>query len=122
MLFAGPSDLHGTGVFAGRAFRPGDSIVSNPVLVMPPDEWGALRETLLGGYVFAWGEDGPFAMALGLVSLCNHSYTPNAYYLQHLDEDRIELVAHHRIRRGEEVTINYNGDPDDDSPVWFLSS
>lgn len=23
------------------------------------------------------------------------------------------------VREGEEITINYNSDPDDDPPVWF---
>ena len=59
------------------------------------------------------------AMALGTGSLYNHSFEPNAQYLRLFGEQAIEYVALHDIREGEEITINYNGDPDDDSPVWF---
>ena len=35
------------------------------------------------------------------------------------DLDEIHIVAVRAIGEGEEITINYNGDPMDPSPVWF---
>jgi SET domain-containing protein len=31
----------------------------------------------------------------------------------------IKIIAHQDIRKGQEITINYNGQVDDQSPVWF---
>jgi hypothetical protein len=31
----------------------------------------------------------------------------------------IDIVAYKYIREGQEITINYNGQVDDISPVWF---
>ena len=38
------------------------------------------------------------------------------------EEGLLEIVAHRAIGAGDEICINYNGDPDDDSPVWFERS
>ena len=109
----------GRGVFARRPIRLGAVIERVPLLVLPvgdvmrgPDDW-----TALGSYVFECGE-GSVALALGFGSLYNHSFRPNARYD---DEGRLAKVftALRDISPGEEITVNYNGDPGDRSPVWF---
>ena len=35
------------------------------------------------------------------------------------EEGLVEYVAHTDIEPGDEVCINYNGEPTDDTPVWF---
>ncbi len=67
--------------------------------------------------MYAWGL-GTVALALGYGSLYNHSYEPNARYEASRRRTKI-FVALRKIATGEEITINYNGEPGDRSPVWF---
>jgi hypothetical protein len=100
----------GRGVFARRLIRRGEVIERTPVLMLPA---GAA----LGDYCFEWGE-GTWALALGYGSLYNHSYSPNARY-DDLNSRTKVFTALRDIDAGEEITVNYNGDPEDRSPVWF---
>ncbi len=107
----------GRGVFA-RSFIPeGAEVERVPVLVMPEDEALDPSGTVLANYVFEWGR-GTVALALGFGSIYNHSYSPNARYD---DVGRLTKVytALRDILPGEEITINYNGDENDLSPVGF---
>ena len=73
--------------------------------------------TTLYHYCFEWGKD-TVALALGYGSIYNHSYAPNARYDDIAQRTKI-YSAIQDIQPGEEITINYNGDPDDDSPMEF---
>ncbi len=84
------------------------------MLVVPVAEIAASR---LADYAFSWGR-GTVALALGYGSLYNHSYTPNARY-QDVGRCTKEFVAIRDIAAGEEITVNYNGEPDDRSAVGF---
>ena len=57
-------------------------------------------------------------MALGYGSLYNHSYQPNARYDDGRGQTKI-FMAIRDIALGEEIVVNYNGEPDDKTPVWF---
>jgi SET domain-containing protein len=108
----------GRGVFARRAIREGDVIERVPVLVLPEEVVEGLSgEPAHWQYFFEWGR-GTVALALGYGSLYNHSFRPNARYR---DESRRTKVffALREILPGEEITVNYNGDPRDQSPVDF---
>jgi SET domain-containing protein len=49
----------------------------------------------------------------------NHSFEPNVVY----QKDPVRMVIRFRairaVVKGEELLINYNGDPDDKTPVRF---
>jgi SET domain-containing protein len=108
----------GRGVFARRPIRKGEVIERVPVLVLDEADYEqGMDGTLLAGYVFAWGE-GQIALALGYGSLYNHSYKPNSRY-QDVAPRTKQFVALRDIRRGEEVTVNYNGSPGSRAKVWF---
>lgn len=110
----------GRGCFATRTFLAGEIIETAPVLVIPKAEWKHISRTIVFHYAFAWGEDNQdAALALGHASLCNHSYSPNANYEKCYDSQVIEVVALRTIKKGEEILVNYNGDPTDKTPVWF---
>src|SRR5947209_5108453 len=108
----------GRGVFARRAIAEGEVIERVPVLVLSLDEikkgdaW-----TGLAGYCFLWGE-GTVALALGYGSLYNHSFRPNARYDDVAPLTK-EFTAVRDIESGEEITVNYNGEPESRSAVWF---
>jgi uncharacterized protein len=108
----------GLGVFARRPIRAGEVIERVPVIVLPAreieDDSGA---TTLAGYCFVWAR-GKVAVALGYGSLYNHSYRPNARYEDRGRRTKL-FTALRDIAAGEEITINYNGEPRDRSPVGF---
>jgi uncharacterized protein len=108
----------GRGVFARQAIAEGTIIERVPVLLAPLEQMNdSISCSLLGRYCFLRNRS-TVALALGYGSLYNHSYTPNARY----DEEagsRMVFTAIRAISRGEEITINYNGDPEDKSPVGF---
>lgn len=110
----------GRGVAACRAFRAGDLIERAPCIVISPEEWAHIEPTRLYDYAFAWGPDGDMAAwGMGFASLYNHSYRPNARYVRREEERELDFIAIRDIGPGEEITVNYNCDPDDASPVWF---
>lgn len=74
---------------------------------------------MLNSYYFAWGkEQKRAALALGLGSIYNHSYTPNAIYILREDQQVMEFIAIRKILANDEITINYNGSPNDQSRLW----
>jgi SET domain-containing protein len=116
----GHCGARGRGVFARRRIGVGEVIERAPVIVVPGDQWDRVEPTVFFDYTFTWGPEGDdAAIALGNGSLYNHSYTPNARYVRRLADRTLEVVALRDIEPGEEVTFNYNGDPDDRSPLWF---
>ena len=119
-IFVAPSDLHGLGVFAGRDIEAGEIIEICPVLLFPKSQLQYVRQTILDDYYFDWGEDGEwYALCLGYGSLYNHSYSPNAEYGMDFENKTIDFYCVRNVRAGFEIFINYNGDVDNQSKVWF---
>ncbi|MEA5551167.1 SET domain-containing protein [Anabaena cylindrica UHCC 0172] len=118
MLVLRDTDSKGRGIFAQKSFAKGEVIEKAAVIVIPKQQVKLIVKTVLLNYYFGWhGESG--AIALGFASLFNHSYHPNALYIKNFSKNVIEFIAHKDIRAGEEITVNYNGQVDDLSPVWF---
>jgi uncharacterized protein len=110
----------GRGVRAGRTFARGEVIDSPPVVVLSAREWQLVEQTILGQFAFGWDDaKGSVAIALGAGSFLNHSYAPNVASDKDVRGRRIVFSAVRDIARGEELTINYNGDLDSREPVGF---
>ena len=110
----------GRGVFALQKFELGDVIDVSPVIPIVGKEWEHIEKTILNNYCYGWGEEGQdAAVALGFGSLYNHSYRPNCLYTKKVSQGVIEYTALRMIQPGEEITINYNGSPERQDPVWF---
>ena len=118
MPIIGSTKRKGRGVFAEKNYETGDVIEACPVIVMSEDDFVKIQDTILYGYIFGWGKD-ECALALGYGSLYNHSYTPNARYYHFHKKQMMEYIALRPIKKGEEICINYNGDPEDKSPLHF---
>lgn len=119
-LLVKPSGPRDRGIYANRRFRKGEPIEDVPVIVIPDEEWEHVAATVLYHYAFCFGEESEHvAIALGYGSLYNHSYAPNAACDTYWQDRRMRFVALRDIRKGEEITINYHGDPDSDEPLWF---
>jgi SET domain-containing protein len=111
------TEKYGRGIYATRDIKKGEVLEEAPVIVSPKTEKEHLKKTIIRDYFFRW--DGHFAIALGYGSIFNHSYTPNARYITNIGNRSIDFYAMADIREGEEITVNYNGDPKDKSPLWF---
>jgi hypothetical protein len=70
-------------------------------------------------YVGAWhnrasyGGSGRAAITLGMSSLLNHSYAPNATFIRQIDDCELELRSSQSISGGDEITIDYQ------MKLWF---
>ncbi|MFX1239139.1 MAG: SET domain-containing protein-lysine N-methyltransferase, partial [Promethearchaeota archaeon] len=82
-----------------------------------------IEDTCIYDYIFSWEDpqhpESLNALAMGICQFVNHSYRPNLCYYYDYDDQTIEFVAIKNIQKGEELTINYNGEIDDKSPMWF---
>lgn len=115
------SILHGNGVFARKQFSAGNVIEIAPVILMDQTDKEFLQSTILFNYYFLLSDKSkPVALGLGYTSLYNHSYNANASYTISLKNASIKIKAFKAISAGDEITLNYNGKPDDTTPVYFL--
>ena len=94
MLYVSNVCGKGRGVFSTKTIERGSVIERCPAIVVPARDLDHLRSTVLNNYYFCWGRDqDQAAIALGLGSIYNHSYTPNALYRVCQEEDIIEIIA-----------------------------
>lgn len=105
----------GRGVFAGQRIKSGTLIEVCPVILFKVLQG---ESHLLEEYAFRWSKT-KVAIALGNGSLYNHSYEPNAEYVQDTKSKCILVYARIDIPKGTEICFNYNGRHDDMSPLWF---
>jgi hypothetical protein len=106
-LYIADSIIHGRGVFCHDDLAVGELVE-------------LLKATILYHYYFVVGNNEyPVAIGLGYSSLYNHASPSNASYHIDLGRKLIEIKTTRAITAGEEITINYNGNPEDISPVSF---
>ena len=113
----------GRGVFT-RDILPANMVIEiAPAIVMSGEERKLLDQTLLHDYIFEWGDDRrQCAMALGYIPIYNHAYQSNCEYEMDFKKEIITVKTVRAIAAGEELFINYNGDWDNESEVWFETS
>jgi SET domain-containing protein len=110
----------GRAVFTTQRIAANTLIESSPVLVMKNDERKLLDRTLLHDYIFEWGVNkDKCCIALGYLSMYNHSYKSNCEYFMNFEEEIIEIKTVRLVEKGDELTINYNGDWNNKKKVWF---
>ena len=119
-LYIASSELGGKGVFTAARIGKGSLIEVSPVLVLPEEDRNLIDATKLHDYYFIWGiKDHRCAIVLGYGSLYNHAYTPNAEYKPDFEGETLDFYALREIDAGEEITVNYSGDPGGKKGVWF---
>ena len=120
ILFIAPTEDIGRGVFTSEDISKGTIIEVSPVIVMSGEDRKLLDQTLLHDYIFEWGDRRESCcMALGYIPLYNHSYKSNCEYEMDFTEQVITIKSVRFIKAGEEIFINYNGDWNNATPVWF---
>ena len=119
-LYIGKSNGMGRGVFTKQIIPANTIIEISPVVVMSAEERILLDQTLLHDYIFEWGKESKqCCMALGYVPVYNHSYKSNCEYEMDFENEIIKIKTIRMVEAGEELFINYNGDWNNDKPVWF---
>lgn len=114
------TETKGRGIFTNAEILKDTVIEVAPVIVMTNEDRVHLDKTLLHDYIFEWGHDtNHCCMALGYIPIYNHSYKSNCIYIMDYDTNSIIIKSIVTIKKNQELTINYNGDFDDDTPVWF---
>lgn len=107
----------GRGVFAAREIAEGEILDEAHVLLLSAEDSERLEATPLGHHYFHWDgeeDDGwQGAVALGIVSLVNHSANANAGVWQDYERQLLILEALRPIAAGEEIVIDYEID------LWF---
>ena len=114
--YVGPSEDMDRGMFAERDFEPGEIIEVAPILVVPRAQIKA--GDVLRNYVFNFDEKNVM-VALGYASMFNHSYKPNARYKKDKAARTLTFTAIKPIKEGQEIFVNYNLDPNNQTPLWF---
>jgi hypothetical protein len=96
---AGPSTIEGTGLFAGRAFDEGETVVVLGGTIIDDADLSRLRRhsslAVGEGINLLQADDDPARYG-------NHSCDPNLWLA-----DEVTLVARRRIDAGEELTVDY---------------
>jgi len=119
-IFIDNSPNKGKGVFTRTGIPKGTIIEISPVIVMNMGERLLLDQTLLHDYIFEWGDrKNQCCIALGYISVYNHSYKSNCEYEMDFHDQTISIKTMRPIKAGEELLINYNGNWNDSKPVWF---
>jgi uncharacterized protein len=118
----GQTKSRGRGLFAIGPIAADTVLEIAPVIVMSAEDRKELDKTLLHDYIFEWGDDrSRCCMALGYVPLYNHSYFSNCEYEMDFRKKIITVKTVRDVAAGEELFINYNGDWNNDTPIWFES-
>lgn len=109
----------GRGVFAKNRLAEGTHIERCPVILLTkPEARSRLRKTELVNYYFLWNDAPPrVAICLGWGSIYNHSFSPNAKFENNIAGRFMDFYTMRDIEAGEEIFVNYNGDPTNTTPL-----
>jgi SET domain-containing protein len=116
-LFIDNTERKGRGVYTSEAIPANTVVEVSPVIVIPAADRTHLDKTLLHDYIFEWQEG--CCMALGYIPMYNHSYKSNCEYLMDYGDGTMLIKTVRPVKKGEELTINYNGDWNNGKKVWF---
>jgi len=108
----------GRGVFALNGIEADTLIEVSPVIVLDEKDTAFIHQTHLHDYYFTWGDDQKHsAIALGYISLYNHSAEPNCAHHCDFVNNTISIYTRQIIQAGEELCIDYGmGEKKD---LWF---
>jgi len=110
----------GRAVFTKEKIPANTIIEESPVIIMSKEERVHLDKTLLHDYIFEWGnEKDKCCVALGYIPIYNHSFKSNCEYYMDFEEETIQIKSIKAVESEQELTINYNGDWNDNKKIWF---
>lgn len=121
-LYIKEVEKKGRGVFCSVPLAAGELIELCQMLVFNPDDFDRMLSTFIIHYCFLYNQEkGIAGLATGFGSLYNHSTPANAYHKMNKEEETVSIFAVSDIAAHEEICINYHGDHDSESKIWFTS-
>ena len=112
----------GRGVFSFTSFAKDELIEECALITLPAQDFDIIASTEMVNYCFYIDKDEKtLAIALGFGSLYNHLLRANAHHIIDKEKKTISIFALRDIPAQEEISINYNGEPGNDSLEWFSS-
>lgn len=96
----------GRGVFAIEDIPAGIRVETAPVIVLPKSQTKFVNRTLMEDYVFDWSGDRR-AIALGYVSLYNHSSNANAKFVRNEKSKTMSVLTIRPVKKGGQILIDY---------------
>lgn len=119
-LTIAPSEKGGRGVHTIKSIPKGTVIEISPVIPLIKKDRKVIETTKLHDYIFEWGTTKLQAcLALGYVSMYNHSFDPNCEYEMDYEAHTMTVTTIKAIKKGDELFFSYNGDPKDQTSLWF---
>lgn len=114
----------GRGVFANCRIRKGDIIEVASVIILSRQEEAVLKKMRrIYSFCYNWGSnEKQTAFVMGCGSFYNHSYFPNTTHYNLPKQRVVAFRALRDIAKGEELTHNYNGDPNSQRPIKFTKN
>ena len=120
ILVVAPSDKRGRGIFTVSKIPANTIVEISPVLVLSEKDRKLAEKTMLYDYIFEWGKRRKKGcVALGYLSIYNHSYNANCTYDMDFVAELMTITTVKDIEKGEELFLNYNAEADDQTPIWF---
>lgn len=104
------------GLIAENDIKKGATICRGPLLFFDAKKEPVMDRTVIAKYYFEYTKK-YHCVALGYCSVANHSFTPNAVYIYSYKSKSLIFKALRDIKKGEEIFVNYNGDPNDCEPL-----
>lgn len=115
-VFVGPARI-GRGVFAARAFRPGDTVLAIEGRVVNYVRLWEREGSRYAANCIRFGPETYLDPGDGPAGFLNHSCVPNAAVAK--AANRLYLVAVRRIAKGKEIVFDYSTTIGDDD-VWTM--
>lgn len=109
------NDEKGRGVFALRDIKKGEIVETAPVITVSKKNVKHNGQAP-DGYLLDWDDETEgeeYCMPLGYIMMYNHSKTPNLSLENDMHDYFMTATANRDIKRGEELTWNYNCE------LWF---
>ena len=112
------SHKRGKGVFTTKNIPANTIIEIAPVIILSAGDRKIIEQTKLHSYIFEWGvKKKQGCVALGYVSMYNHSHESNCEYEMDYIAQSITIRSVRKIAAGEELFVNYNAVWNDKTPV-----
>src|SRR3989344_4734036 len=125
-VYVGWSDrLQCRGMLALRNINKGETVETCPIILVKHKDQqkridGCPMGNIIDNYYYDWNKT-YWCLPLGYAMIYNHSYCHNMNYVRDFNNNLLKYEAIRDIKKDEELTVNYNGDPLDQTPIdsWF---
>ncbi|MFW9879497.1 MAG: SET domain-containing protein-lysine N-methyltransferase [Candidatus Thorarchaeota archaeon] len=118
------SSNKGRGLFAKKNIEKGKVIDVAYVILISNTDRKQIKKTRVANYCFYWENpkyksEYKVSLAMTICQFINHSFRPNVKYEINYKNDTIKFTTIRDIKKGEELTMNYNKNSTEKSPVWY---